>query len=157
MSETTPTKLLPPPPGQHFSWGALFKFRPVKPRWTDAARVAFSTGVPVAVGWALGDIASGLLATLGSLTSLYLPDRPYRSKAALLAAIALSFAIVICLGILAQPISVLAILVIVLIAMASTYLCNVLRVGPPGAYIFTLACATGTALPAGHLDILRMA
>ena len=30
--------------------------------------------------------------------------------------------------------------------MNATFLCNALNVGPPGAYMFALACAVGTAL-----------
>jgi hypothetical protein len=43
--------------------------------------------------------------------------------------------------------------VVVAIAMAATFLCNALRVGPPGAYMFALACAAGTAMPTGHLTL----
>ncbi|MEJ0002884.1 MAG: hypothetical protein WDN30_03740 [Pararobbsia sp.] len=37
---------------------------------------------------------------------------------------------------------------IVFIAMAATFLCHTFRIGPPGAYLFALACAAGTAMPA---------
>ncbi len=41
---------------------------------------------------------------------------------------------------------------VAMMAALATFLCNALRVGPPGAYLFALACAAGTALPAAHLS-----
>jgi hypothetical protein len=114
-------------------------------------------GVPVALGWAAGDTSAGLVATIGAFTSLYGSDRPYLNRSILLAAVALSFAIVVSLGMLAQQLGVMAMSVVVPIAVISTYVCNALRVGPPGAYMFTMACAVGTAMPRGHLDVWQVA
>src|SRR5690606_18030499 len=41
---------------------------------------------------------------------------------------------------------------VALIAMVSTWLGNALRIGPPGAYMFMMACAAATAMPAGHIN-----
>lgn len=159
----SPASLLPPPPPpRRLSLGSLFEFRPAGRRWPIALRAALSIATPVAAGWALGDIGSGLLATLGSFTALYGSDRPYLNRAMLLAAVALAFALVVALGAAVEPFPIAAIVTIVAIAAVSTFLCNVLQVGPPGAYLFTLACAVGTALPvrdlaAWHIGLLVFA
>ena len=41
--------------------------------------------------------------------------------------------------------------VVAMVAMAATWIGNALRIGPPGAYMFALACAAATAMPADHL------
>ena len=110
-------------------------------------------GVPLAFGWVSGDLRAGMIASLGAFTSLYGGDRPYQNRATLLAIVALSFALVVCLGVYAQPSLLGSIAASVLVAMSATFLCNALNVGPPGAYMFALACAVGTALPTQHLTL----
>lgn len=110
-------------------------------------------GAPVLAGWAAGDITAGLMATLGAFTALYGSDRPYLSRAVHLAAVAAAFAIAVTLGVSAREMPSLVVPTVVLIAMVATFLCNALRIGPPGAYMFALACAAGTAMPTGHLTL----
>lgn len=105
-------------------------------------------GVPVLVGGLAGDTRAGLMATIGGFTALY--GRPYLGRAALLALVAVSLAGSVSLGVAAATTGWGAVLVVAVIAMAATPLCNALAVGPPGAYMFTLACAAGTALHAAH-------
>lgn len=125
----------------------LFSFRKSGRRLPIACRAALSVGVPVTVGWAVGDVSAGLMATIGAFTSLYGSERPYLNRAWLLAGIALSFSVIVTLGVWAQQWALLAVPLVVVIAMAATFVCNSLRIGPPGAYMFALACAAGTALP----------
>ncbi|MCK9916297.1 FUSC family protein [Microbacteriaceae bacterium K1510] len=107
---------------------------------------------PVVAGWLADDVAAGLLGTIGAFTALYGTDRPYVNRAIVLATIALSFTAAITLGVLTQEFHVLALAAVLFIAIAATFLCNALRTGPPGAYMFALACAAGTAVPIGHLS-----
>jgi uncharacterized membrane protein YccC len=113
-------------------------------------------GAPILVGWATGDITAGLMATIGAFTSVYGSDRPYLNRALFLAVIAVSFALAVTLGVWVTEIPLLVVPVVALIAMVATFLCNALRVGPPGAYMFALACAAGTAMPTGHLTIVQI-
>ena len=149
----------PPPPSPAFRLGAMFKLRPAAGRrWPFATRAALCMGVPVLAGWLAGDIAAGLVATIGAFTALYGSDRPYLNRALYLAVIAVSFAVAVTLGVGvgAAEMPLLAVPVIVAIAMVATFLCNALRVGPPGAYMFALACAAGTAIPTSHLTLLQI-
>ncbi|MFJ3338489.1 FUSC family protein [Streptomyces sp. NPDC086766] len=109
-------------------------------------------GVPVLTGWAAGDTAAGLLATIGGFTALYGSGLPYLYRAGRLALIAVSLACAVGMGVWAAAVVWVGVLVVALIAVAATLLCNALAVGPPGAYMVALACAVGTAMHAGHLS-----
>lgn len=107
--------------------------------------------VPVLVGWLCGDVSSGLIATIGGFTALYGSGRPYLNRAGYLAAIAAWFAAAVALGDWAAQIPWLGLVTITVIAMLAVLVCSALNVGPPGAYMFMLGCAAGTATAATHL------
>ena len=130
-----------------FGVSMLLSFRKSGRRWPLACRAALSIGLPVAVGWAAGNLSAGLMATIGAFTALYGSERPYSNRAWLLAGIALSFSAIVTLGVWVQQWPVMAVPLVTLIAMIATYVCQSLRIGPPGAYMFALACAAGTAVP----------
>ncbi|WP_336799005.1 FUSC family protein [Kaistia sp. MMO-174] len=156
MPSTQPTSVLPippPPPRSTLSLGMMFRLRDAKRRWPFAMRAALCMGIPVVAGWALGDTSAGLMATTGAFTALYGSDRPYLNRAYYLALIALAFTIAVSLGVWAQATPWMVVPAIALMAMVATFLCNALRVSPPGAYMFTLACAAGTAIHAPHLTV----
>jgi uncharacterized membrane protein YccC len=149
MSQSRDSLSPPPsPPGI----GALFALRAATGRWPQAARAAVCMGGPVLAGWVAGDIAAGLPATIGAFTALYGVDRPYLSRARYLAVIAVSLALAVTLGIWAAAVVWAGVLAVALIAMVATTVCNALDVGPPGAYMFALACAVGTGLHAARPD-----
>ena len=141
------TSNAPAPPAPSFGMGVLFRLRKSGARWPFGCRAALSVGLPVAVGWAAGDVAAGLTATIGAFTSMYATDRPYLNRARLLAGIALSFSAIVALGVWVQQWPTAAVPLIVVIATAATFICHSLRIGPPGAYMFALVCAAGTAMP----------
>lgn len=148
--ETLPT----PPPLIRLA--TLFKLLPAGPRWPFAARAALCMAAPVLAGWGAGDTTAGLMASIGAFTALYGSDRPYLSRAGHLAAIAVSLAVAVTLGVWAGGSPLLVVPTVVLIATMATFLCNALRIGPPGAYMFALACAAGTAMPAGDLSLSQI-
>ena len=145
--------LLPPPPSPP-GIGALFGLRAATGRWAQAARATACMGAPLLAGWVTGDIVAGLPATIGAFTALYAVDRPYLSRARYLAVIAISLALAVTVGIWASAVAWAGVLTVALIAMAATAVCNALDVGPPGAYMFALACAVGTGLHAARPDPL---
>ena len=143
----------PPPPSPGI--GALFALRAATGRWPQAARAAVSMGGPVLAGWAAGDTAAGLTATIGAFTALYGADRPYLSRARYLAVIAVALALAVTAGIGAAAMAWAGVLAVALIAMATTLLCNALDAGPPGAYMVVLACTVGAGLHAARPDPVR--
>ncbi|MFF4827639.1 FUSC family protein [Streptomyces sp. NPDC001312] len=144
---------IPPAPGPRpIGIRSLFALRDARRRWPFAARAGLCMGVPVVIGWAAGDTAAGLMATIGGFTALYGSALPYVYRAGRLALIAASLAFAVGMGMWAAAVVWVGVLVVALIAMVATLLCNALAVGPPGAYMVALACAAGTAMHAGHLS-----
>ena len=104
-------------------------------------------GLPIFVGWLAADVAAGMLAAIGGFTSLYGSGRPYASRAVHLAVVALGFALAVGIGIAVAAVPWAIVPTVAAIAMVATWLCTALRVSPPGAYLFLLACAAGSAMP----------
>ena len=129
----------------------LFVVQSVPHRWPFALRAAICVAVPILVGWAVGDVAAGLIATIGGFTALYGSGRPYLNRALHLAVIAVSLALSVALGNWAAEVWWAGVLTVSAIAVAAVLLCNALLVGPPGAYMFVLACAAG--IGAAHEDV----
>ncbi|MGO4384663.1 FUSC family protein [Specibacter sp. RAF43] len=141
---------VPPPPPPH-GIRALFSVKDAPSRWPIGLRAAICAGAPLIAGWLTGQTVAGLMASLGAFTSLYGSGRPYLNRARYLALIALSFAGAVALGMTVETIPLLIVPTVTLMAMATTYVCSALRVDGPGAYMFTLTCAAGTALPTAGL------
>lgn len=136
----------------------MVSFREVqRVRWPFALRAAACMATPVLIGMLLNDTASGLMAALGGFTSLYGSGRPYKIRARLLGFVALALAGAVAIGILASGSYIVSIVAITLFAMLATWICNAYRTGPPGAYMFVLVCAAGTAMPAEHLGAVNAA
>ncbi|MGY0618747.1 FUSC family protein [Lysobacter sp. A378] len=130
---------------------------PTPRRWLFALRASACMGAPVVAGALAGDVPAGLMAGIGGFTALYGAGRPYLSRARHLAVIALAFALAVGLGLWAGTSAWATVSMVALIAMLATWLGNALQIGPPGAYMFALACAAGTAMPAAHLTPLHAA
>jgi uncharacterized membrane protein YccC len=120
-------------------------------RWPLAVRAATSTAIPVVIGSAVGNVGAGLIATLGAFTSRFGGDRPYRNRGVQLAAVSAALAAAVAVGSWAARVPWLGVAVVSLVAVAAVWLCNALAVGPPGAYVFALACAAGVGVSAAAL------
>ena len=108
-------------------------------------------GILVYTGDRLGDLEL-MAEELQELFDLGLIERQtpiYRGVH--LGVVAASFSIVVALGNWAAAIPWVGVLTVSLIAMAAVLVCNALSVGPPGAYMFVLACAAGIGVAAEHL------
>ncbi len=121
-------------------------------RWPIALRAAISTAIPVAVGWAAGNVGSGLIATLGAFTCRFGSGRPYLNRGVQLAVVAVALAAAVAVGSWAAQVPWFGVAVVSAVAVAAVWLCNALAVGPPGAYVFVLACAAGLGVSAAHLE-----
>lgn len=129
----------------------LLVINPAPGRWKFSLRAGVCMAAPVLVGWLLGDTGAGLIAVIGGFTSLYGSGRPYRNRAGYLAGIAVCFAAAVTLGDWAAAIPWLGLLTVTVIAMVAVLVCHALSVGPPGAFMFVLGCAAGTATASAHL------
>ena len=120
-------------------------------RWPVASRAALSTAIPITIAVAAGDVGAGLIASLGAFTSRYGSDRPYLNRGVQLAVVAVALAAAVAVGCWAAVVPWVGVAVVSLVAVAAVWLCNALAVGPPGAYVFELACAAGVGVSASQL------
>ena len=128
----------------------LLSLRPAPRRWPFAARVAGCTAVLVGIAWAAGDIGAGLIATLGMFTADYGSRRPYFNRAVQSALIAVALAAAVTIGVWSAQADWLAVVAVSVVAVVAVWLCTGLAVGPPGAFVFALACAAGVGVSASH-------
>lgn len=128
----------------------LLRIRPAPRRWPFAVRVAACTAMLVSIGWAAGDIGAGLIATLGVFTADYGSRRPYVNRGVHAAAVAVALAAAVTVGVGSAQAGWLAVLSVSAVAVVAVWLCSALAVGPPGAFVFALACAAGIGVSASH-------
>lgn len=100
---------------------------------------------------ATGDVGAGLIATIGAFTSRFGIGRPYLNRATQLFVVASALALAVMLGVWAAERAWSAVLVVSIVAVLAVWLCQALAVGPPGAYVFVLACAAGVGVSGAHL------
>ncbi|WP_183342595.1 FUSC family protein [Microlunatus antarcticus] len=129
----------------------MFLLRRAPRTWHLALRTMLSIVVPASVGYATGHLSLGLLVAVGGFASLFGGGRPYAYRTRLLVLVSLGEALAVALGIWAEEVPWAGVLVVTLIAVVATWICNAFAV-VPGAYQFALCCATGTALHAESAD-----
>lgn len=105
----------------------------------------------VTAGVVAGNVGAGLIGTIGTFTSRYGNSRPFLNRGAQLAVIAVAFAVAVTVGVWAAPVAWAGVLVVSLVSVAAVWLCNALAVGPPGAYLFVVACAAGIGVSSSGL------
>lgn len=154
MPEPAPVRSAPTVPPNLLR--RVFVVNSVQRRWPFALRAAFCVAVPVLIGWATGNLALGLLATIGGFTSLYGSGRPYLNRAGYLAVVAVCFGVAVAVGDWASVTAWTGVLAVSVIAMAAVLLCSALSVGPPGAYMFVLACAVGVGVAPDHVGTVQI-
>lgn len=113
----------------------------------SAVRNSLSMATPLAIGTALGAPAIGGLAAIGAFTTMYTHNKPYRQRVKQWLFIAGALLASFVAGALVASSSWAGVVVIGVSAVVLTYLMRIVAMGPPGAYILVLACATGTHLP----------
>jgi len=102
----------------------MFMVNDVQNRWPFALRAAACMAVPALIGWLAGDLASGLMATIGAFTSLYGSGRPYLNRGVHLGVVAVCFALAVALGNWAAEVPWAGVLTVSVIAMAAVLVCN---------------------------------
>jgi len=150
---TAPPAAAAPPPTSR-GLRAMFRVQSSSRQWPVALRTAVSVAGPVLVGVLVDDLAAGLLAGIGGFASLYGSGRPYPNRARLLLGVALAQALVVTLGAASSGSPWLGIVVVTLIAVLATWVCNAFGI-QPGSYQIALTCATGTALHEQGFGVLE--
>ncbi|GAB7066634.1 FUSC family protein [Mycolicibacterium hodleri] len=99
----------------------------------------------------MGNVGAGLIATLGAFTARFGGDRPYLNRGVQLAVVSVALAASVTVGSWSAQVAWLGVAVVSVVSVAAVWLCNALAVGPPGAYVFALACAAGIGVSAAKL------
>lgn len=107
-----------------------------------------ASGLCLLAGWLLDNMAAGLTANLGAFAALYGSGRPYRNRARLLGLIVCGLVLSVVVGVEAAtvPSPWVSVAAAAAIATVASFFCTALNVGPPGAYMFMLACAAGASM-----------
>ena len=115
--------------------------------WLKAFIAGVCAGLPVLIGFLLGNLEYGLIAGIGGLTYLYVFNIPYafRAKKLLFAVVGLSIAMG--LGTLLAPYSFLCALAVAITGALVTFLFGALRITGPAAIFFVLTFLMGTGMP----------
>jgi uncharacterized membrane protein YccC len=119
--------------------------------WQMPLAAAAASGLPIVIGAASGDLAHGLVASLGGLVFLYLPGTALSHRMAWLMACAFGLVASYALGNLTNVYEPLTIPVLALIAALVTMVCRFYAVPPPGSLFFVMAAAIGAYTPASGL------
>ncbi|MFJ7825884.1 FUSC family protein [Psychrobacillus sp. NPDC096623] len=115
--------------------------------WLKAFTAGVCAGLPVLIGFLLGNLEYGLIVGIGGLTYLYVFNIPYafRAKKLLFAVVGLSFAMG--LGTLLAPYAFLAAIAVAIIGALVTFLFGALKITGPAAIFIVLTFLMGTGMP----------
>jgi uncharacterized membrane protein YccC len=106
-----------------------------------------AVGLPL-VGFAVaGEVRSGALTSLGALAVLYAPGLAYRRRALRVLGVGVGLLGAAAAGTLAAGSSLAAAAVIALVAGVAVLITRRRSIGPPGALMPVLVCATATQIP----------
>lgn len=140
----------------------LFAINDSDRRWQMPLCAALASGLPLFFGAWFGRLDFGLVASLGGLVFLYLPNTTFSHRMVHLMACAFGMIACHALGLLAHFLPLLLVPVLSGIAMLVTMLCRHYRVGPPGSLFFVMAAAIGAFTPVDmwqvplHVGLLAM-
>ena len=115
--------------------------------WEKAISAAICSGVPVLIGWLLGNLQYGLMAGIGGFTYLYVFHEPYAERAKKLFFVMIGMTLSVGLGTLLAPNPVGAALMLGVIGTVATFIFGALRIPGPAAIFFVLGFALATGMP----------
>lgn len=123
--------------------------------WQMPFAASLAIGLPLLLAAAFDHLEAGLIASLGGLVFLYLPQTPLAHR--MVTIMVCAFAMVTCyaIGTLSGLVPVLMMPVFVLLAIAVTMLCRFYRIGPPGSLFFVMAAAIGAYTPLAAAEVPR--
>jgi hypothetical protein len=125
----------------------LTTLQPNRRPWQMPFAAGLSCGLPLFAAASIGHIEFGLLATLGGLVFLYLPNTAMSHRMVVLMACA--FAMIACytLGMLTHLLPSLLIPLLTCVAVLVSMVCRFYRLPPPGSVFFILCAVVGAYSP----------
>jgi hypothetical protein len=116
--------------------------------WEMPIAAALASGLPLFAGAAFGELALGLVGSLGGLVFLHLPATRLSHRMAWLMACAFGMTGSYSLGMLGHLFPPLLVPLLVMIAIVVTMICRFYAAPPPGSLFFVMAAAIGAYSPA---------
>jgi hypothetical protein len=131
----------------------LTAWQPSRRPWQMPFTAGLSCGLPLFIAAIFGHIEYGLLATLGGLVFLYLPNTAMSHRMVVLMACA--FAMIACftLGMLTHFLPSLLIPLLTFIAIVVSMVCRFYQLPPPGSVFFVLSAVVGAYSPVTPLEM----
>ncbi|HEY6642770.1 FUSC family protein [Povalibacter sp.] len=121
--------------------------------WEMPLAAAVATGVPLLAGASIGRMDFGLVATLGGLAFLSLPDTRMQHRMMLTMAVAFGMIVCYALGALTHFFPPAMIATLTLISVVASMTARYYRLGPPGILFLVMAASIAAYTPATLLDI----
>jgi uncharacterized membrane protein YccC len=128
-------------------WRHLTTVQPSARRWPLPFAAALASALPVLAGALAGELAWGLIASMGGLVFLYLPATPLAHRMVTLMACAFGLCACYALGVLAHLVPAALVGVMTFIAICVTMVCRAYALGPPGNLFFVMVAAIGAGTP----------
>lgn len=129
-------------------WRQLTTIRASNRPWLMPFAAALAIGIPLLLGAYFGRMEQAMIASLGGLVFLHLPETPLQHRMVTL--MACGFGMIACyaLGLLSQLAPAFMMLTLTVTATLVTMVCRFYRLGPPGSLFFIMAAAIGAYTPA---------
>ncbi len=124
--------------------------------WQMPFTSALAIGLPLLAGAYFDHLDYGLVASLGGLVFLYLPNTPMHHR--MVTIMACAFVITACyaLGVISHFSSALMVPVLMFISILITMLCRFYALGMPGSLFFIMVAAIGAYTPLSPLQVPLM-
>jgi uncharacterized membrane protein YccC len=115
--------------------------------WQMPLAGSLAIGLPLLAGAWQGDLHNAMVASIGGLVFLYVPNTPMSHRMVALMSCAFAMTTCFALGLLIALAPAGATLVITAVAALVTMLCRFYNLGPPGSLFFVMAAMVALALP----------
>lgn len=134
-------------------WRELITINPSDRPWEMPFAAALSTGIPMLVGAATGNMADASIASMAGLVFLYLPATPLHYG--MVRIMACGFGMICChaAGAVSHLAPVLQVPLLTLTAILVTMICQFYRIGPPGSLFFIMVAAVAAYAPGTLADL----
>lgn len=124
--------------------------------WQMPLAAALASGLPLLIGAAFNQLTFGLVASLGGLVFLYLPNTPLYHRMVLLMTCAFAMAACYTLGLMSHFAPLFMVPVLMFIAILVSMLCRFYALGGPGSLFFIMVASIGAYTPLQVLQVPLM-
>lgn len=124
--------------------------------WQMPLAAALASGLPLLAGAACGQLAYGLVGSLGGLVFLYLPNTPLHHRMVSLMACSFAMTAAYTLGLISHFFPLLMMPILIFTAILASMLCRFYALGGPGSLFFIMVAAIGAYTPLSVLQVPLM-